>query len=122
MPVECKEVTNWIEQFSRLKCGTIHLSVANDIPFHKDEDSIYFALTHRILIPVTDNFIWQFILSDGTIETVVPVIGNIYLFNNMIMHNVVSTGDEKRMCILVNMYDTNIEDTILKLDNGSYHS
>jgi hypothetical protein len=118
-PIECQQIQDWVDTCSGLKINFLGLSVGMDIPYHIDRNECL-PFSHDILIPVTDNFVWKFKLKDGTEETITPIIGNVYMFNNMIMHSVVATGDDKRMCIMVNVYDERLAETIpsLKKFNG----
>jgi hypothetical protein len=108
-PIKCPEVSAWVDSFEDMVAEQISLSVSIGMDWHIDTNN-YGIVTHRILIPISDNFIWQWQLKDGTIETCHPVIGNIYLFNNMILHRVVA--DEKRATICFNMYDKKIENEL----------
>ena len=87
----------------------ISLSVGIGLDWHVDTNE-YGLVKHRILIPISDNFTWEWELKDGTIETVIPVVNNIYLFNTMIPHRVVA--NEKRATICFNMHDKKIENKL----------
>lgn len=102
MPIESSEVSNWASQFRDMEIGPLSLSVGSSIPFHIDEGDYPAGIMHRVLIPLTDNFVWEWILKDGTVESVKGEINHIYIFNNMIQHRFAC--NEKRMCIIVNMY------------------
>lgn len=108
-PIKCPEVTAWVDSFEDMVAEQISLSVSINMDWHMDGNE-YGIVTHRVLIPISDNFVWQFKLKDGSIETVIPVVGNIYLFNNMIEHRVVA--DEKRAAICFNMHDRKIENNM----------
>lgn len=113
--ITCKQITDWASQYTGYIQEPPHLSLGTTCNFHIDntEDFGYYHLAHRIIIPLTDNFQWEFILKDGTVEIVKPEINTIYMFNNMITHRFVS--DEHRACVVFDMYDKDLAEQLLPM-------
>lgn len=105
-PITCTQISDWAATFENLTITNISITIGFECPWHIDLSK--YKLAHRILIPVTDNFIWEFELDNGSIEQVIPVENNIYLFNNMIQHRFISTDQHKRATIRGDFYDSRI--------------
>jgi hypothetical protein len=119
-PIECEQIDNWVKGLSVFIHDTPRLSIGTSCEYHIDTTDPYgyYHLAHRVVIPLTDNFIWEWQLNNNVIETVKPVIGNIYLFNNMIMHRFIC--EEKRATIVFDMYDKNLKDRMLEIRATGY--
>jgi hypothetical protein len=111
LPIRCPSAQAWVDTLTEMKTACMYLSGGVTSYWHIDRNKFMALAGHRILIPVTDNFVWEFKLKDGTIETVAPVIGNIYLINNMIPHRF--TAEERRACIFFDLYDTKVNRPIM---------
>lgn len=82
------------EQFKNLEVfgGKLFISQGTYSNFHLDRFE-YFHLTHRILIPLDDNFHYEWIVGEKKISYQ-PEIGQVLLINNMVPHRFVSNSEQ----------------------------
>lgn len=115
-----------VEEF--IKQNLNHLKIFNDqiyvsdgttSNFHIDRYRIYHLL-HRILIPLDDNFHYEWVIGDKKL-TYQPKKGEVILFNNMQPHRFVSDDSSKREVIYFDLYDPLVADLLLEV-KGNYSS
>lgn len=108
--IESDFLRNYLsKKFSHLKIyeNRLFLSSGTQCNFHIDRYQIHHLL-HRILIPLDDNFKYEWIV-DGHTEFYAPKIGEVLLFNNMVPHRFVSTSQENRQVIYIDLFDPLVE-------------
>lgn len=97
----------------------IYVSDGTSSNFHIDRYRIYHLL-HRILIPLDDNFHYEWVVGEK-IVTYQPKKGEVILFNNMQPHRFVSKSNSKREVIYFDVYDPLVTDLLPDI-KGNYSS
>lgn len=96
---------------------TLFISEGTESNFHIDRYRAHHLL-HRILMPLSNNFIYEWIQNDKVISHR-PQPGEVLLFNNMLPHRFVSDAKEFREVIYLDMFDPLTEE-ILNTVRGNY--
>lgn len=96
---------------------TIYLSEGVSSHFHIDRYHSHHLL-HRLLIPLQDNFKYEWMVNENKIAYQ-PVAGEAILFNNMLPHRFVSEKNELRQVIYIDLYDPLVEN-YLETFKGNY--
>lgn len=96
---------------------SIYVSDGTQSNFHIDRYHAHHLL-HRILIPLDNNFKYEWIVDEKKI-TYTPELGEVILFNNMVPHRFISNNNERREVLYLDMFDPLVED-ILKNIKGNY--
>lgn len=110
-----------IKKYPHLKIfrGSIYISEGTQSNFHIDRFHIYHLL-HRILIPLHDNYTYEWIV-DEKIVSYKPELGEVLLFNNMVPHRFISSNNEKREAIYLDLYDPLVEAILADLKGNYSH-
>lgn len=107
-PISCPALEGWISQsMDDMIYNSVQISAGTECDFHIDRFESH-MIKHRILVPLSDNFVWQWKFKNGRIEELTPTINTIYLFNNMIPHRFV--GTTRREVIYVDIWDKKLND------------
>lgn len=85
--------------------------------FHLDRFHV-FHLLHRILIPLDENYRYEWIL-DNKVKSLEPKAGEVLLFNNMVPHRFISASNTKREAIYLDLFDPLVEDRLDSIE-GNY--
>lgn len=113
------------EKFSHLEVfgNKFFISSGTYSNFHLDRFE-YFHLTHRVLIPIDQNFHYEWIV-DGKTVTYQPEAGQVILMNNMVPHRFVSNLPQPaaRDVVYFDLIDPAIKHHVKEFDkNYSYEN
>lgn len=118
--IESEKFRNFLnEKMPHLKIfkDTLFVSEGAESNFHIDRYRAHHLL-HRILMPLTQNFSYQWIQNEKLISYQ-PKAGEILLFNNMLPHRFISNDSNLRQVIYLDLYDPLAEE-ILDSTKGNY--
>lgn len=120
LTAESSVVREWVAiNFPHLKLfkNLLFVSDGTQSNFHIDRFQVYHLL-HRILIPLDDNYSYEWILNEK-VHSYEPKIGEALLFNNMVPHRFVSKNNKKRQSVYLDLYDPLTEKLLTDL-KGNY--
>lgn len=109
-PVQSMLILKFIaEKFPHLKIfkDQIYLSEGTSSNFHIDRFYIHHLL-HRVLIPLDDQFQYEWIVNEKT-QVYKPHKGEVILFNNMVPHRFFSEQNANRNVIYFDLFDPKVE-------------